>query len=92
MKMHFFHVTVWGVCLEGRNVLHLSETLEKGRHFQTSKRHGPAIEYGSCSPDLFPPNYWFWSVALSEVRRCAPTTLEQLIGVVEGLAAAMDSG
>ena len=42
------------------------------------------------SPDLSPLDFWFWSVAISEVRRCAPTTLKQLMGVVEELAAAMD--
>ena len=43
----------------------------------------------SSQPDLSYLDFWFWSVALSEAR-CAPTTLKQLMGVVEELAATLD--
>jgi hypothetical protein len=34
---------------------------------------------------------WFWFVTLSEVKMCAPTTLQQRLSVVEDQTAAMDT-
>ena len=42
------------------------------------------------SPDLSPLDFWFWSVALAELRRVPPTTLEDLKLSVEAFAESMD--
>lgn len=42
------------------------------------------------SPDLSPLDYWFWSVALAELRRRPPTTLAELKDTVEAFARSLD--
>ena len=42
------------------------------------------------SPDLSPLDCWFWAVALAELRRHPPATLQQLQATVERFAANMD--
>lgn len=42
------------------------------------------------SPDLSPLDYWFWSVALTELRRNPPSCLEELKMVVEAFAGSLE--
>lgn len=44
------------------------------------------------SPDLTPVDFWFWSVALAELRRVPPRTLEELKATVQEFADSMDCG
>ena len=47
--------------------------------------------WSSCSPDMSPLNYWFWSVCLVELRRAPPpTTLEKMIDSVEEFKNSLD--
>ena len=43
------------------------------------------------SPDLSPLDYWFWGVAMSELRRVPPSTLSELKMTVEAFAESLDS-
>ena len=43
------------------------------------------------SPDLSPLDFWFWGVAMVEVRRVQPSTLDELKQVVEDFAEEMNS-
>ena len=49
-------------------------------------------QWPARSPDLSPADYWFWSVALAELRRAPPTTLDQLKATVQEFADSMDCG
>ena len=42
------------------------------------------------SPDLSPLDYWFWSVAMQELSRNPPSSIEELKSIVEGFAASLD--
>ena len=42
------------------------------------------------SPDLSPLDFWFWGVAMEEVRRVQPDTMEELKQIVEEFAEAME--
>ena len=42
------------------------------------------------SPDLSPLDYWFWAVAMAELRRNPPATLEELKATVERFAGNLD--
>jgi hypothetical protein len=42
------------------------------------------------SPDLSPLDYWFWNVAMAEVRRAPPTTLAELKNLVEAFSESLD--
>ena len=44
----------------------------------------------SRSPDLTPLDYWFWAVALEELRRNPPATLQELQVTVERFAGNLD--
>ena len=44
----------------------------------------------SRSPDLSPLDYWFWAVALAELRRNPPATLQELQVTVERFAGNLD--
>ena len=43
-------------------------------------------------PNLSPVDYWFLSVALAELERAPPTTLEQLKMTVQDFAASLNCG
>ena len=38
------------------------------------------------SPDLSPLDYWFWSMCLAELRRCPPSSMEELREIVTAYA------
>ena len=43
-------------------------------------------EWPARSPDLSPLDFWFWSVALAELRRNPPATLLELQTTVDAFA------
>ena len=49
-----------------------------------------AIPWPSKSPDLSCLDYWFWGVAMQEIRRSKPSTLTELKRVVESFAESLD--
>ena len=49
-----------------------------------------AIPWPSKSSDLSCLDYWFWGVAMQEIRRSKPSTLTELKRVVESFAERMD--
>ena len=42
------------------------------------------------SPDLSPLDYWFWSVAMRELTRVPPSSIEEMKATVEGFADSLD--
>ena len=48
------------------------------------------IPWPAKSPDLSPLDYWFWNVAMAEVRRVPPTTLEDLKLTVEAFSESLE--
>ena len=44
------------------------------------------------SPDLSPLDFWFWGVAMAELRKCPPRTINQLKQTVEQFANSVDPG
>ena len=50
------------------------------------------LEYGGKSPDLSHLDCWFWSVAMSEIRRVPPIDLNDLKMTVETFAESLDVG
>ena len=48
------------------------------------------IPWPARSPDLSCLDFWFWGVAMEEVRRSRPTTLNDLKAVVEAFAESVD--
>ena len=47
-------------------------------------------QWPAKSPDLSPLDYWFWGVAMQEVRSHPPATLEELKEVVDGFAESLE--
>ena len=43
------------------------------------------------SPDLSPLEYWFWSVALAELRKTKVTSLRELKSTVQDFADSLDA-
>lgn len=48
------------------------------------------LAWPSKSPDLSCLDYWFWGVAMAEVRRNPPNTLVELKNIVEGFAESLE--
>ena len=48
------------------------------------------IPWPAKSPDLSCMDFWFWGVAMEEVRKSRPATLNELKAVVEAFAESVD--
>ena len=54
---------------------------------------GPqAVAWPAKSPDMSCLDFWFWGVAMEEVRKSRPSTLNELKAVVDAFAESVNQG
>ena len=67
-------------------------TTKEVRDWLENKFHGRVLSdkmnvlWPARSPDLSPLDYWFWGIALAELRKHQPSCLDNLKEIVESLA------
>ena len=69
--------------------LEARQWLEQKFHQRVISRHTDH-PWPAKSPDLSPLDYWFWSVAMRELTRVPPSSIEELKSTVEGFAESLD--